>query len=233
MQVNQASMLQSLRAVQGFLDANHDQLANVVTSGARKKLDEAIIELAGHVENQSGNILQAKGSTKEQRVLRKTLLRDHIAPIAKIAASELAGTPNIEPLRMPKGWYRGERLAAAARGMAKTAEQFSSTFIGFGLPADFVQRLIAATDAMMATFGARRESRHRHVGATRGLKAKLTQGRRVVGIIDAFLQSALKDDESLLAQWDSVKRVQLVTGGRPTPPAEPTATGLPSTGGAV
>jgi hypothetical protein len=219
MQVSQASMLQSLRAVQGFLDANRDRLGDVVTSGARKKLDAAIIELGGHVENQTGSILQAKGSTKEQRVLRKTLLLDHMAPIAKIAASELAGTPNIEPLRMPKAWYRGERLAAAARGMAQTAQQFSSTFIDLGLPANFAQRLLAATDAMMATFGARRESRNRHVGATKGLKAKLAHGRKVVGVIDAFLQSALKNDGVLLAQWDSAKRVQLVPGGRVSAPS--------------
>jgi hypothetical protein len=106
-------MLQSLRAVQIFFDANESRLGDIVSSGARKMLDDAIAELKSHAENQAAYYLKAQGSTREQRALRKVLLRDHIAPIARIAASQLGGRPNIEPLRMPKGWYKGERLAQA------------------------------------------------------------------------------------------------------------------------
>jgi hypothetical protein len=124
MQVTQASMLQSLRAVRSFLDGNAP-LGEIAKSGSSKQLDQAIAQLDAHAENQTGRSNDAKGSTREQRVLKATLLRDHMKPIARIAKAHLSGTPNIESLSMPKGWYRGERLAAAAKGMGQTAAKFA------------------------------------------------------------------------------------------------------------
>lgn len=216
MQVTQASMLQSLRSVRSFLDANATRLGDIGSTGARKRLDDAVNELASHAATQSGSFLQAKGSTKEQRTLCKVLLRDHMAPIARIAAADLVGTPNIEPLRMPKTRQIGERLAAAAKGMGGTAAKFAPTFIAAGLPPDFLERLNAAADAMLATLTQRTESRSYRLGATKGLKTKLSAARKTVAVLDAFVQTALKDDAVLLARWDSIKRVQLISGGRPT-----------------
>lgn len=221
MQITQASMLQSLRAVRSFLDTNASRLGGIGKTGASKRLDDAIAELVAHAENQSGSILKAKGSTQEQNKIRVELLRDHMKPIARIAKADLPGTPNIEPLSMPKSWYKGERLAAAAKGMAQTAAKFAPTFIAAGLPEDFAERLHAKAEAMVATIEDRTTSQNHRVGATKGLKVKLTEGRKVVDIIDAFVQTVLKDDPILRAQWNSIRRVQLVRGGRPVSQAAP------------
>src|SRR5262245_30210716 len=144
MQFPQASMIDTLKRIRGFLDANPDKLGAVAKNGTSKRLDDAIADLLGHAESQSGSFLKAKGSTKEQHKLREALLRDHMAPIAEIAKNDLKGTPNIEPLSLPKGRLLGERLVAAAKGMGETAAQFSQTFIDAGLEPDFVQQLNAA-----------------------------------------------------------------------------------------
>lgn len=216
MRTKQGSMLQSLRAAKAFIDTNAASLAGVVNTGARKRLDDAIAALSEHVATQTSSNLAAQGATQQQYALRKALLRDHMAAIARIARADLPVSPAIEPMRMPKGKPTTERLAAAAYGMAKAAAPFTDIFVGAGLPEDFIKQLTDATDAMLATLGYRVQSRGARGGATEGLKARLTEGRKVVGVLDAFVKTALKDDPALLANWNIVKRVHKVAAG-PTP----------------
>src|SRR5258708_17087376 len=121
MQTTQGNMLHSLRTVQAFLDDNAATLAGVIGTGARQRLDAAILELSVHASDQTGNTLASQGATQRQRALRHVLLRDHMTPIARVAKADLPQTPDIEPLRMPKGKPTVERLAAAAYGIAKAA----------------------------------------------------------------------------------------------------------------
>jgi hypothetical protein len=146
-----------------------------------------------------------------------------MAPISRIARSDLPQTPEIEPLKMPRGRPTIEKLSAAAFGMAKAATPFASVFIAAGLPADFVARLDAAADALVVSLSDRAQSQGKRSGATKGLKSQLVSGRKIVHILDAFVKSALKDDPALLANWNAVKRVRKFTG---RPPAT-TLTGTP------
>jgi hypothetical protein len=219
--------------VKAFLETNAAKLAGVVQTGARRKLDDAIAELASHVTIQSGSFLDAKGSTQRHVALRAALLRDHMAPIAKIAAADLPNTPAVKPLRMPKGRPTAEKLSAAAYGMGEAAAKFADTFTGAGLPADFVNRLTGAADAMIAALGDRTQSRGQRSGATKGLQATLSRGRKTVAVLDAMVKSALHSDPSLLAEWNAVKRVRVVPS-RPAPDAQPTpAAAAAPTGGAA
>jgi hypothetical protein len=185
-------------------------------------LDDAITELATHASEQTGGHLAAQGATQKQRTLRRALLRDHMAPIARIAKADLPVTPEIEPLRMPDGRPTAERLAALAYGMAEAAKPFTSVFVAAGLHEDFAARLTTAANEMLTALNERTQSRGKRGGATKGLKQKLAAARRIVHVLDAFVQTALKDDPALLAHWNLVKRVQQVTGRPPT--VAPTAT---------
>jgi hypothetical protein len=104
-------------------------------------------------------------------------------------------------------------------------------FTRVGLPDDFVAQLNAASDAMIASVSDRESNRNVLRGATKSLAAKLGDGRRVVHILDAFVQSRLLGDDGLLASWNRAKRVLRVPGGQgvsPTTPA-PTPTSIPTT----
>ena len=227
MQTTQGAMLQSLRAVQEFLDAHADRLAGVVQSGSRKRLDDAIDLLEGHVSDQSGSSLAAMGLTQKQRALRIALLRDHMTSISRIAKADLPLTPEFRPLRMPRGKPTPERLAAAATGMAQVAAPFSDLFIKAGLPPDFIVQLSAAADAMVSSLSARTQTRGKARGATTGLKQMLSEGRKIVHILDAFVTTTLKNDPVLLANWNVVKRVPKVAV-RPAAIALPTPTPSPT-----
>jgi hypothetical protein len=94
--------------------------------------------------------------------------------------------------------------------MAKAAEPFARVFITAGMPADFVAQLTAAADALVTAMSDRTHTLGMRRGATRGLEVTLSSGRKVVHMLDAFVRSALKDNPSLLANWNLVKRVRIV-----------------------
>ena len=215
MQTTQGSMLESLRSVEQFLDANADKLGDVVKTGARQRLTDAITALETHAGDQTGNTLAAKGATQKKAVLRRALMRDHMAPIARIAAADLPNSPDLAPLKMPKGKPTAEKLAALAAGMGNATTPYVDTFTKAGLPPDFVAQLNGAADALVDVVAARTNSRGKRRGATDGLKTKLSAGRKVVHILDAFVKSALKDDSALLENWNLIKRVPKTPPGRP------------------
>jgi hypothetical protein len=207
MQQHEGNTLFSLRKAQDFLDAHADVLTGVARSGLRRRLDDAVTTLSGHASDQSRNQLSARGATKKHQSLRRVLLSDHMAPIARIARVELAATPEIEPLRMPNGQANIERLVAAANGMAKAAAPHAQTFIDAGLPEDFIKQL---QDVARAVLDAQREyaqSVGRASAATSSLHSKLVDARRVVHALDALVSKALKDDRNLLDNWKQVKHV--------------------------
>ena len=76
-----------------------------------------------------------------------------MAKIVGIAAASLPAAPGIEPIRMPQGRPTAERLAQLAYGMGEAAGKYASTFTAKGLSEDFVQRLNAAADAVLAALG--------------------------------------------------------------------------------
>jgi hypothetical protein len=208
-------MLESLRSVEQFLDENADTLANVVNTGARQRLTAAITDLSAHASEQTGSNLAAQGATQKKEALRRSLLRDHMAPLARIAAADIPNLPELSPLRMPRGKPTAEKLASYAYGMGAAAAPFTDTFTKAGLAADFVAQLNTAADAVVGVVANRTTSRGKRRGATDGLKARLTEGRKVVHILDALVKSALKDNLALLGNWNLVKRVTKSAPGRP------------------
>jgi hypothetical protein len=225
MQTQQGNMLQSLRNVEVFLDQNAERLAEVVRGDVRQRLTDAVTALNAHVSAQSDSTLGSRGATQQHRALRRALIRDHMLPIARIAAADLPNTPEVQPLRMPPSGVPVQKLAAAAYGMAETASRYSEVFTKAFLPADFVAQLTAAADLMIASLAERTKSRLVKRDATASLKAKLAAARKVVGVLDAAIRSRFKDEPGRLLAWASAKRVERVrrvpTATAPTPPVTP------------
>jgi hypothetical protein len=224
MQTRQGNMLQALRNVEVFLEQNAEELDGVVKSDVKQRLNDAIAALQVNVSAQSDGTFGSKGATQKHQALRRALIRDHMLPIARIAAADLPDTPEVQPLKMPPGTPTAQRLAAAAYGMAETAARYPDIFTKATLPPDFAAQLTAAADRMIASIGERTKSRLVRRGATQGLKTSLAGGRKIVGVLDALVRSTLRDDPKLLAAWESAKRVQKVGGGRPSTDAVTTPT---------
>lgn len=234
MQSRQGNMLRSLRAVEEFLAVNAATLDGVVKTGTRKKLAQAIADLEAAAADQAGTSAIAKGGTSRYLALRQALVRDHMAPIARIARAELPPTPEMSALRMPDKDWKIERLAAAAKGMAQAAEPHTAQFVEAGLAPDFIAQLEAASDAMVRSVSTRIQTRGRLSGATKELATTLASGRKLVGVIDALIMRATVDDPATLAHWKLVKRVHRMSthakdGTSPAPVALPPGASVPST----
>lgn len=224
MRTREGRTLQSLRAVKAFLDTNASALGDVVNTGARRRLDDVIAALADQVATQVGSELAAQGATKKKYALRRVLLRRHMAAVARVAKADLALSPALEPLRMPKGKPTTERLAAAADGMAKAAEPFAEIFTAAGLPMDFIRQLTDAADALRGSVAKRSQMRGARGGATESIRRRLSEGRKLVAVLDVFVSTALEDDPALLANWNIVKRVQKLAAGPAVTPSTSPAT---------
>jgi hypothetical protein len=219
MEAYQANLLQSLRAVEEFLASNADRLEGVVNTGARQRLTEVLAELDAHVADQAGSTLVSQGSTQRNRALRRALVRDHMAPIARMARAQLPPVPEQDGLCTPRPNWPLERLHAAAHGMAVATAPHRAEFVKAGLSADFVEALTDAADAMVQSVSDRSQSRGKVSGATKGLRTALASGRRLVAVLDALMARTLVDDPALLASWKSVKRVRRIASHARDEPA--------------
>jgi hypothetical protein len=214
MQTIQGRTLTSLRDAREFLSEHSDRLAGVAGSGATRRLDEILDDLAAQTTEQVSGALQAQGATRTQYALRHALIRYHIAPIVRIARIELAHTPEVEPFRMPRGTPPVPKLAAAAHGIAAAAAPHAALFISAGLPDDFIDQLTAAADALVDSVMERARHRGSVRGATTGIRKSLVVGRMLVAVLDSFVRRAAANDQALLASWDSARQVHRL-GGRP------------------
>jgi hypothetical protein len=133
MRTVQGNMLITLRGVQSFMNDHAPRLPDVLKSGARQDLDDAIVALSAHQSVHEGHSLAAQGATQRHQLLRTALLQDHMAPIARIARAKLPHTRELAPLRVPRGRPTLARLVGAARGMAEAAAPHAAVFTAAGL----------------------------------------------------------------------------------------------------
>jgi hypothetical protein len=207
MQTIQGKTLTSLRAVECFLTEHAERLGGVAESGAARRLEQILTELSTRLTEQSACTLHARGVTQTQAVQRRALVRYHLAPIVRIARSELAHSEELAPFRMPRGTLPVEKLAGLAHGIATAAAPHAALFISAGLPDDFIDELTRAADALVGSAVERTQHLARVHSATAGIRRLLVAARTVVGVLDSFVHRAATDDMGLLAGWDSVRHV--------------------------
>src|SRR5256885_784702 len=83
----------------------------------------------------------------------------------------------------------------AAGSLYEVAASYKDVFVEHGLPADFLERLAAASAALKASVDARGVAKSRRAGASDGLKSNLKLGQEIVTFIDGALAHALVSDD--------------------------------------
>ncbi|MBK8248464.1 MAG: hypothetical protein IPK85_13810 [Gemmatimonadetes bacterium] len=95
---------------------------------------------------------------------------------------------------------------AAAEAMVQIATAQKSAFIDFGLPDDFVERMVRATADLRARLDARSADIGRRAASTAGLHREYQVGREVVRMLDAMVAPRLSATPTRLAAWRAVSR---------------------------
>ena len=223
MRSRQGAVLETLRRAQTFLGANKALLEPVIKSTG-ESLDDVLARLAQHAVSQDGGARAGRGETAKQRALRATLRFTHMRPIAEIAKLKLRDVPEFHALTMPPFNATAPRLIAAAGAMADGAKPHTEVFVGSGLPADFVEKLLAASEAVSQSLAGRDSHQGKRSGATAGLIAEEKRGRVVLKVLDSLVTPLLGSDDQRLAEWKAAKQVRRKTGpvaGTVVPASEP------------
>ena len=239
MKSREEAVLETLQAMQRFLDDNTALLGAVNSSGARKTLDDIATQLATHAVDQVGGHRTSQAETAKQRQLRLALRSDQMRPIAEIARQKLREQPEFTKLSLPPIQFKGARLIVAARDMANAAEKYTDVFTQAGLATDFVAQFRAATDQLAQSLGERQASQGQRAGATTGLQAQTTQARKAIRVIDSLVRPKLGTNEQLLREWGVASHIRRVrkpvsktstgqTAAATTPTATP-STAVPAT----
>src|ERR1041385_6811193 len=207
MNPRQGRTLLALYAVDVFLDSNEDRLPKTCATGMRTRFKRALAELELHIQVQAGATLSAIGLTRAKDAKREALIRDHMAPIARIARLEVTNHPALAALKMPRGAPGTAKLLAHANGMAATAADHRQVFVDAGLRASFVEDLLSAVDDVFSTLTERSERRGAQSGATRGLAASLKACTAYKAVLASFVETEARRDTSLLTNWRAVQRI--------------------------
>ena len=224
MRTTQQKVQDSLLRVRDFLDTHRDVLGSISTSQASKDLAAALEAAGEHQISQGSAIRAGVGAMSRQRVLAKQLIDSHMKPISKFARGKLRGAPDYAELTVSVTAAYPARLLAAAQTMVKVASKYTDKFASGGLAPDTVDRLAAATEAFATSLGERSHAKGLRIVSTGAIQQALVKGRDAVRVLDAQVSQLLPSDDSLLAAWRTVSRVEAKTGkvrGREVTPAAP------------
>jgi len=207
MRVRQIRQFDMLRRVQQFLDDFAVKLFAATAAAARQALDQLVQDMRVNEAEQASNTLNAKSQTAAQAALRVKLVKDHMRPVALIAAAHLRDVPEFKALQVPKRRVKAAVLVQDANAMAEAAKPYQQVFVGNGRPETFADDMVAAANAVRASIDARGKSIATKAAARDGLKATATRAHSVLRFLDAQVKSAAADDPKILAAWNSAKRI--------------------------
>ncbi len=214
MNKEQKHLLEAVDRVDRYLDENPQIMGPVVTAPARQNLSASHERLDGLMKKQLTWIDSARSTTETKRKLRQALVEDHMQPIGVVARARLRHVRELVGFTIPAAKASYGTLVAAGYGMAESARLYEATFLEAGLPADFIEKLLGATDALRDAANTKGQARALRIEATAALVEEARSARDALRVLDALVRKSIKD-RSVLARWKAVSRV----GPVPTSPS--------------
>ena len=232
MHFTQKSRLETAQRIQWFLDHNRPALGAVNQSRTRAALDALVPVLEAHAKDQHTAEVEAQSKTEVKAHLRDDLRVHHMQQIAAIARSRLAGiadTPLMAKLQYPLRSLDDKGLVAAGQSMAEAAVPYRQVFLDEQLPADFIEQLQAATEAVRVATADRDGSQLKLRAATSGVAVQLQQASHVVRVLHTLVVRQLKGNIELLSAWNMAKRNRAKPGvSRATQRVQPPVQSTPA-----
>lgn len=212
MKTHQVAVLETVSAVQTFLDEKKADIAPINESGARHLLDDLAVQMTAQSLDQEAGQNSSVGETARQTKLRRELREEHMAPISAVVKTVLPQAPELTAYAVPSARASTMRLIATAGVMADAAKADEAVLIAGGLPPDFVDQLRAATAALKTSLDTRAQHGSQSRGATVAMKPLVQRAIATLRVLDSIMTRKLKFNDRLLAEWKKVKRIRKKTG---------------------
>jgi hypothetical protein len=205
LETRQGKLIEALNRVEQFLSANASALDGVVTSTAHQEFSASRQRMAEHLTAQDEHQRGIRMGVMHIRALRRTLVEQHMRPIAILAKAQLP-TGERSALRVPSLNRSFAAVVAAGGGMARAARNHEAIFLAAGFPVNFIEALDAATETLKQAITGKGASVGLRVKATGGLKAEAKAARTNLKLLDVRIRASVRD-AGLLAQWRNIRRV--------------------------
>lgn len=215
MEIRTAEVRDTLYRIQQALAGN--PLLSKGLEASCQHLDRTIAALDILPKMQDDATKAAIGATQAVAKFSHDLRTIHMRPIALIAKRRLASTPKFKLMALPRRYLPDAQLVIAAQAMSTAARSHARTFVEFGLEADFVTRLLTATNRLDMALAERRRLCADRAQARRRLKDQESEGGCVIKFIDAFVRPRLADNLALIADWDAAVRISRTAEMQPKP----------------
>ena len=214
MDSHQDRTIQAYRRVGGYFVTNTEFIApgagSTKTPALAAQVDAlhgVVVRASDYAAEQNTQSSQSQLIAKDEKDIRREVLAEHMASIAKVAGALRGTIVGIGVLKMPKGTIQTAQLITFATAMARQAEIYASVLVEHELPEDFIKQLEDAVAKLKDSVDARGEARAARAGATKGLASELALGKSVLEVIDASMTRALRRSPARLAEWKHVKRI--------------------------
>ncbi len=206
MKSREKEAIRVFRHVRDFLKAEPPEVGFGSVSGVVAQLEDAIARLEGYARDQDARSRTAKAATLVKRAQISAIRREFIRPVVS-GALTLFPSGNAIPaaLQMPKA-RDSIGLIAAAEAMAQAATPYKEEFLGAGLPADFIDRILKAVATLREHVDARGAEFGRRTASTAGLRKEYRRGREVVRMLDAMVAPRLASNPARFAEWRTISR---------------------------
>ncbi|MGQ0647245.1 MAG: hypothetical protein ACT4P7_06710 [Gemmatimonadaceae bacterium] len=209
MHTNQKFRLSMFRRVRELL-ASEPATAAIAIPVA--ELDGVITRLSEFGARQDEHQRRRRALTAALQEQSRMLRHDLMRPVALAARTVFPkesgdGATLRQSVRMPVHRADYEQLIVTARGMAAAVEEHAARFIAVGLPPDFVGRLRAGADALVAAVDARSQEEQRRVASTQGVGTEAQRGLAVVRLLNALVKPTLRGDPARAAEWGKAIRL--------------------------
>lgn len=184
----------------------------------------AVNELNTHAAMHVASAGEARQGTTSKSSAREALREDMegMNRTAHVMAFDIPGLD--DKFRMPRGG--DQDLLTAARAYVVDATPMKADFIRFGLPADFIEDLIADIEAFEHATTSQNQSLEQKTASTAAIDDTLSRCMKALKQLDAIMRNVLRDDVEMLTAWITASHVERVrrrskAPGPPPPPATP------------
>ena len=207
MQTRQSYEHGSLTGGQGFLDAHETELGPLKDTEGRRQLDAAVVQIEAHRLGQRSAEIERRAALARKAALSVELKKQHMKPIADFARAKLPRVPEFAALSESGTDLQGSQLVTAGRAMAKALEPVVAVLVEARFPADVVEQLNRAADALEQALNDCATHKVARGVATASLRQHLKDGRNAIAMLNPIVTKKLAGNAGLLEGWRQAKRI--------------------------